>query len=107
VGPKTRHPTSHPLPIPFRSHHPESSASEHGRRRYAEKLKRNVLAYLAERRTVGRGLKTTSAELVIPERPIKIWSSAPRPSSTPSFGKASPWRPVKMASAGGMLVHLR
>lgn len=54
-------------------------------RRYPEAVKRDVLAYLAERRKVGRGLATTSAELGIPERSIKIWSSAPRPSSTPTF----------------------
>ena len=54
-------------------------------RRYPEELKREVLAYLAERRKVGRGLKTTSAELGIPERSLKIWSGAPRSPAMPSF----------------------
>lgn len=54
-------------------------------RRYPETLKRDVLAYAAERGKAGRGLAATSAELGIPERSIKLWSSTPRPSSTPKF----------------------
>jgi hypothetical protein len=54
-------------------------------RRYPESVKREVIAYLTERRKVGRGLATTSAELGIPERSIKLWSSAPRPTTTPRF----------------------
>jgi hypothetical protein len=54
-------------------------------RRYPEALKREVLAYLAVRRREGRGLRATSAELGVPQRSIKLWSSSPRPSATPAF----------------------
>lgn len=54
-------------------------------RRYPEALKREVVAYLAARREAGRGLKATSVELGIPERSIKLWSKAPRPSGRPAF----------------------
>jgi transposase len=54
-------------------------------RRYPETLKREVLAYLAERRRRGRGLATTSSELGIPERSIKLWAGAPRAPSAPAF----------------------
>jgi len=52
---------------------------------YPEALKREVLAYLAARRKEGRGLKTTSAELGMPQRSIKLWSSSPRPSGAARF----------------------
>lgn len=54
-------------------------------RRYPEAVKRDVLAYLAERRRAGRGIAATSTELGIPERSIKLWAGAPRPSSAPMF----------------------
>ncbi len=82
-------------------------------RRYPESLKRAVLAYLAERRKVGRGLATTSAELGIPERSIKLWSSSPRPSSSPTFvamevadaAEASPAPRIVVHALGGVRVE--
>jgi hypothetical protein len=54
-------------------------------RRYPEALKRKVLTYLAGRRKAGRGLRTASAELGIPQRSITLWSISPRPLSSPKF----------------------
>lgn len=54
-------------------------------RRYPEKLKSEVPAYLGERRRAGRGRASAAAELGIPERSIKLWSAAPRPSGNASF----------------------
>jgi hypothetical protein len=65
-----------------------------------------VLAYLAERRKVGRGLKSTSAELGIPQRSIKLWSSAPRPSSTATFVRmAVGGVPEEVSLAARIVVH--
>ena len=74
-------------------------------RRYPEAVKREVLAYLAERRKVGRGLKTTSAEPGIPERSIKIWSSAPRPSSALRFIPMEVGDAPDVSPAAGIVVH--
>ena len=59
-------------------------------RRYPEALKREVLTYLAARRKEGRGLRTASVELGIPQRSNTLWSISPRPSYSPRFV------PVKM-----------
>jgi len=48
-------------------------------------VKREVLAYLAERRKAERGPATVAGELGIPERSIKLWSEAPRPTGAPTF----------------------
>lgn len=74
-------------------------------RRYPEELKRDVLAYLAERRRMGRGLTATSAELGIPERSLKIWSSAPRPSSVPSFIAMTLAGAPELRPASSIVVH--
>jgi hypothetical protein len=73
-------------------------------RRYPETLKREVLAYLAERRKEGRGYATVSAELGIPRRSLKLWSAAPRQTANPRFvamtiGEAAP------APVSGIVVH--
>jgi hypothetical protein len=54
-------------------------------RRYPEALKRDVLAHLAERRKVGRGIATTSAEIGIPRKTLKLWAATPRAPGAPSF----------------------
>lgn len=74
-------------------------------RRYPEPLKRDVLAYLAERRKAGRGLAATSVELGIPKRSIKLWSSSPRPSSTPTFVTMDVADAAKVPPALGVVVH--
>lgn len=74
-------------------------------RRYPEALKREVLAYLAARREEGRGLKTTSVELGIPERSIKLWSNAPRPSGRPAFVPMVVTTPEAECTAPQIVVH--
>jgi len=82
-------------------------------RRYPEALKRDVLAYLAARHEAGRGLKTTSVELGIPERSIKLWSSAPRPSGRPAFvpmvvtplAAERPVPPIVVHAPGGIRIE--
>src|SRR6266496_3592056 len=74
-------------------------------RRYPAALKHDVLAYLAERRKVGRGLATTSSELGIPERSIKLWSSAPRPSGTPTFVAMALADAAEVSPAPRIVVH--
>lgn len=74
-------------------------------RRYPEELKRDALGYVAERRKVGRGLRTASAELGIPERSLHMWSSAPRSSSTPSFIAMTLADVPEPRPAGGIVVH--
>lgn len=54
-------------------------------RRYPEAIKRDALAYLAERREAGRGYSSVSVELGIPRRSLKLWSAAPRPSGSARF----------------------
>ena len=54
-------------------------------RRYPEALKRDVLAYLAERRKVGRGIATVSAEIGIPRKTLKLWAATPRTTAAPAF----------------------
>ena len=74
-------------------------------RRYPEELKREVVAYLTARREAGRGLKTTSVELGIPERSIKLWSSTPRPSGKPAFVPMVVTAPSAERTAPEIVVH--
>jgi hypothetical protein len=74
-------------------------------RRYPEALKREVLAYLAERRKVGRGPATVAVELGIPERSVKLWSEAPRPSGAPTFVAMSVGTAANDASVPRIVVH--
>ncbi len=74
-------------------------------RRYPEALKREVVAYLTARREAGRGLKTTSVELGIPERSIKLWSSTPRASGQPSFVPMVVTAAVAERTAPEIVVH--
>jgi len=74
-------------------------------RRYPEALKREVLAYLAERRKAGRGHATVAVELGIPERSIKLWSEAPRPSGAPTFVAMTLGPAASDAPAPRIVVH--
>jgi len=74
-------------------------------RRYPEALKSEVLAYLAERRRTGRGLATTSSELGIPERSIKLWAGAPRASSAPAFVTMAVTEAREVSPASRIVVH--
>lgn len=72
-------------------------------RRYPEAVKREVLAYLGERRKEGRGYATVAAELGIPRRSLKLWSSTPRPSASPRFVAVTV--DAAPSSATGIVVH--
>jgi len=74
-------------------------------RRYPEAVKREVLAYLAERRKAGRGPATVAVELGIPKRSIKLWSEAPRPTGTASFVAMTMAPVVSEAPAPRIVVH--
>lgn len=74
-------------------------------RRYPEALKREVVAYLTARRKAGRGLKTASVELGIPERSIKLWSSTPRPSGKPAFVPMVVTAPAAERTTPEIVVH--
>lgn len=79
-------------------------------RRYPESLKRDALAYLAKRRTVGRGIATTSAELGIPRRSLKLWAATPAATSEPrliamTVDDAAPARGIVVHAPGGVRVE--
>ncbi len=66
-------------------------------RRYPEALKREAVEYLAERRSVGRGIDTAAAELDVPSNTLRIWAATPRTASTAFV-------PVKIVGEGSRIV---
>jgi hypothetical protein len=48
-------------------------------------MKREALAYLAERRRAGGGVASVASELGIPKRTLKPWAAAPRPTGNAKF----------------------
>jgi hypothetical protein len=71
-------------------------------RRYPEQVKRDVLAYLADRRKAGRGVRTVAQEVGIPWKTVKLWAAPPRPAPPPSFV------PMKLVTESGrepIVVH--
>jgi hypothetical protein len=77
-----------------------SGAGDEGQgRRYPEQVKREVLAYVAERRNGDRGVRTVAEDVSIRWKTAKLWAPPARASAAPSFV------PMKLVTeAGGELV---
>jgi hypothetical protein len=77
-------------------------------RRYPEEMKREALAYLAERRLGGGGVASAASELGLRKRTLMLWAAAPRPTGAARFvpmavvADASP-----PAAASAIVVHAR
>ncbi len=54
-------------------------------RRYPEEMRREALAYLAERRRGGGGVASAASELGLRKQTLKLWAAAPRPTGNATF----------------------